>query len=71
MHISQLPYAEVTSGDWFLIWRKGSSAPYLVQLPFERINYMLEKQDEMIESLTKQVNELTQQIQFLKEHKNG
>ena len=69
---------EATSDDLFVVWRNGESdrgngswVHYSVKLPFERINYMLEKQDEMIESLTKQVSELTHQVQLLKEQKNA
>ena len=39
--------------------------PFRMELPFERINYMLEKQDEMIKSLTKQVEQLTKKVQIL------
>ena len=67
MHIKDFPQDEVTSDDLFLVWRDVSSKSrgcYIVKLPIERINYMLEKQDEMIESLNKRVDELTKRIEL-------
>lgn len=54
---------EITSDDCLMVVSNGR--PFRMKLPFERINYMLEKQDEKIEALTKQVEQLTKKVQVL------